>query len=257
MQTVADNLNPGGFPYLRCFDLDSESDMVRQTIDPPSVAPEPPPTMTYEEYLAWAGEDLWSEWVDGKVIVFMSPLIGHQYVVQFLNMLVGLYVNLLGLGRVFPHQTELLILDGRVSREPDLIFVATANLHRVTDRRVDGLADLVVEVISDDSVARDRRDKWQQYAAAGIPEYWLVDWRPGTQRADFFQLGPDGVYERQDPDAAGRYHSSVLTGFWLDPNWLWQNPLPDPLALLEAIAPHAIRITRPASAPDEGDARAT
>jgi len=230
--------------------------MVRQTVDPPSVAPEPRQSMTYEEYLAWAGEDLWSEWVDGKVIVFMSPLIGHQEVVVFLLSLVKLYADLFKLGKVLPHQTELLILDGRVSREPDLIFVAAANLHRVTERRVEDRADLVVEVISDDSVARDRRDKWQQYAEAGIPEYWLLDWRPGTQRADFLQLGDDGVYERQELDAAGRYHSRVLPGLWLDPAWLWQNPLPDPLTLLEAIAPHAIRITRPESAPNEGDARA-
>ena len=230
--------------------------MVRQTIDPPSVAREPRQSMTYEEYLAWAGEDLWSEWVDGKVIVFMSPLIGHQDVVQFLNLLVGLYVNLFRLGRVFPLQTELLILDGRVSREPDLIFVSTANLRRVTDRRVEGAADLVIEVVSDDSVTRDRRDKFREYAEARIAEYWLVDWRPGRQRADFFQLGADGVYERQDPVAQGRYHSSVLPGLWLDPTWLWQNPLPNPLALLESIAPHAIRITRPESAPDEGAARA-
>ena len=135
--------------------------MARQTIDPPAVG-EQQMTMTYEEYLAWAGEDLWSEWVDGRVIVFMSPLIGHQYVVSFLFTLVRLYADLLKLGAVLPHQTELLILGGRVSREPDLVFVTTANLDRVTDRRVAGMADLVVEVVSDDSVARDRRDKRQQ-----------------------------------------------------------------------------------------------
>ena len=230
--------------------------MVRQAIDRPDVALEPPPRMTYEEYLAWAGEDLWSEWVEGEVIVFVSPLIGHQEVVQLLNMLVGLFVSLFRLGRVFPLRTELLILDGRASREPDLIFVAAANLHRVTDRRVEGSADLVVEVISDDSVTRDRCDKWQQYAAAGIPEYWLVDWRPGKHRAEFIQLGTDGVYERQDPDAGGRYHSSVLPGFWLDPTWLWQDPLPDPLALLGDIAPDAIRVSRLDPTPENGGVRA-
>ena len=32
-------------------------------------------------------------------------------------------------------------------------------------------------------------------------------------------------------DGEGHYHSRVLPGFWLDPNWLWQDPLPDPDAL--------------------------
>ena len=214
--------------------------MAHQTVDRP-VEDEQRRRMSYDEYVDWAVDDVWSEWVDGEVIVFVPPLIGHQYVVAFLFTLVRLYADLLKLGTVLPHQTELLILGGRVSREPDLTFVAAANLDRVTDRRVEGWADLVVEVVSDDSVTRDRRDKWQQYAEAGVAEYWLLDWWPGRQRADFFQLGPDGVYERQELDAAGRYHSRVLHGFWLDPAWLWQDPLPDPVRLMAEIAPHAWR----------------
>jgi len=214
--------------------------MARQTVDRP-VEGEQRLRMSYAEYLAWAGDDVWSEWVDGEVIVFMPPKIGHQDVISFLWLLVRLYADLLKLGKVLPHQTELRILGGRGSREPDLMFVATAHLDRITEHRVEGLADLVVEVISDDSVTRDRRDKWQQYAEAGVAEYWLLDWRPGKERADFFQLGADGVYERQELDAEGRYHSQVLPGFWLDPTWLWQDPLPDPAHLMAEIAPHAWR----------------
>jgi hypothetical protein len=44
-----------------------------------------------------------------------------------------------------------------------------------------------------------------------------------------------------EPDAAGRIHSTVLPGFWLDPAWLTQDPLPTQLAVIQQIAPEALR----------------
>ncbi len=39
----------------------------------------------------------------------------------------------------------------------------------------DGPPDLVVEVISPESVGGDRGEKFHEYEGAGIAEYWLVD----------------------------------------------------------------------------------
>ena len=49
--------------------------------------------------------------------------------------------------------------------------MAREHLERLTEARLSGPADLVVEVVSDDSVARDRADKFYEYQAAGITEY--------------------------------------------------------------------------------------
>lgn len=110
----------------------------------------------------------------------------------------------------------------------------------MTPERLEGPADLVIELISDRSLARDRDDKFYEYQAAGVPEYWIIDPRPGKERADFYQLMSAGKYQAALQDANGRYFATVLPNFWLDPNWLWQNPLPNPLALLAAIAPQAM-----------------
>jgi hypothetical protein len=59
---------------------------------------------------------------------------------------------------------------------------------------------------------------------------------------DFYQLQSDGRYQDALPDTHGHYHVAVVPGFWLDVNWLWQEPLPDPLAALQQIianTPHA------------------
>lgn len=192
--------------------------------------------MTYEEWLAWPDtESKQTEWVDGEAILFMAPKTVHALLTIFLARLLGDFADLFDLGRIIHAPFEMRL--ARSAREPDILFIATAHLDRLTPERFMGAADLVVELISDDSTARDHRDKYREYAEAGVAEYWLFDPRPGHHRADFFGLTAAGAYEPIPPDAAGRVHSRVLPGFWLDPAWLWQEPLPKPAALLALIVP--------------------
>jgi len=67
------------------------------------------------------------------------------------------------------------------------------------DRHDPDAFSLAVEVVSPDSVEEDRTTKARLYAAAGIPEYWIVDRRPGVPGdavVEYFKLGQDGRYER-------------------------------------------------------------
>jgi Uma2 family endonuclease len=68
-----------------------------------------------------------------------------------------------------------------------------------------------------------RGEKFSDYEAAGIREYWLID--PRRKDAAFYQCD-DGLYSRGSIDADGIYRSKVLPGFWLRVDWLWQQPLP-------------------------------
>lgn len=102
--------------------------------------------------------------------------------------------------------------------------MATANLGRLQDgRRLEGPADLVVEIVSRDSVARDYDDKFSEYEEAGVQEYWIIDPRQSRKRASFFRLGADGRFETVTSED-GIYRSHVLTGFWLRLEWLWEMP---------------------------------
>jgi Uma2 family endonuclease len=129
------------------------------------------------------------------------------------------------------------------AREPDLLFVAAARRHLLDQQRLNGPADLVVEIVSPESAARDRADKFDEYQGAGVREYWVVDVREGKERVDFWLLAEDGRYRAALPDGAGVYRSTVLGGFWLDTAWLWQEPLPSALATFAVVAnlPDAVR----------------
>ncbi len=188
--------------------------------------------MTHEEFLLLFNEALHAEWVNGEVVIFLPPSDRHQALVSLLDTLLTLFVRVYNLGiiRVAPYQMRATP-DGP-AREPDLLFIAEAHLDRVTTNRLIGPADLVIEIVSDESVARDRVDKFYEYQDAGIREYWLIDPRLGRERIDVYRLNAQGKYQAVLPNDRGRYTTPLLPGFSLDPDWLWQMPTPDLLPIL-------------------------
>ena len=187
--------------------------------------------VTYEEFLAWADEDTLAEWIDGEVVMYSPASRRHQEIGLFLGQVIGLHVEYSGAGKILvpPFQMKL----AQSGREPDLLFVAKTNLGRLKETYLDGPADLVVEIVSPESVGRDRGVKFYEYEQAGIPEYWLID--PQTKRAEFYQLTAANQYRLVQPDAEGTYRSAVLPDFWLRVEWLWQEPLPSLIRTLAEI----------------------
>jgi hypothetical protein len=58
------------------------------------------PSMSYEEFLAWASYGIRAEWVEGKVVLISPNSTRHQDIVVFLLMLLNLHVTRRKLGRV-------------------------------------------------------------------------------------------------------------------------------------------------------------
>jgi Uma2 family endonuclease len=187
--------------------------------------------------LDWASEHPHAEWVDGEVIEFITVKGRHALVFGFLFELVRSFVRIRQLGMVLSEPFEMRILEGQSARRPDIFVVLNEHLDRYSDDRLDGPADLVVEIVSDDSVTRDRDEKRDEYAAAGIREYWIVEGRTDRSGFELLVLNDAGSYEPPAPDAGGRMHSRVLRGFWVDPSWLAEYALPDPDRILDQIAP--------------------
>ena len=80
----------------------------------------------------------------------------------------------------------------------------------------------MVEIVSLESVGRDRGEKFYEYAQGRVPEYWLID--PQMEWADFYRLEGER-YRRVFSGEEGEYYALALPGFWLRVEWLWQEPL--------------------------------
>jgi Uma2 family endonuclease len=196
--------------------------------------------MTYQEYLERFDEHAHVEWVNGEAIVHVPPVEPHQDVVTLLVTLLRFYVDWRGLGMVLTAPFELRLPTGS-SREPDILFLTREHYHRRSRERWIGPADLLVEVQSDRTAKYDLGEKLVDYLRAGVREYWAINPRPRIRTFRPFVLSASGQYDKPGLDEHGRYRSTVLPGFWLDPTWLWQDPLPSAVDLIKAIVPDLFR----------------
>ena len=192
--------------------------------------------MSYEEFLRTTDESKHAEWVNGETIIFIPPTTDHQRLVGFLYALLLNFVHHFQLGEVFVAPYEMKLTAEGSSREPDILFIATEHLTRLEAKRLEGPADLIIEVISPSSVYRDRSDKFDEYEAAGVHEYWLVDGREDKQNASFWVLDESGKYRAALVDEHGVYRSTVIPKLWLKLEWLWTAEPVSPILAFAEIA---------------------
>ena len=188
--------------------------------------------MSEDEFVAWCDEDVWAEWVDGEVIMHSPASYKHSDLVAFLTIVLHLFVDHFGLGKICGPEFQFRLAELRRRRAPDLFFVAKGRLDRIQTNHFEGAPDLVIEIASPDSMARDWREKYWEYRTAGVREYWIID--PMAQRVEAYRLTDDGEYAVIGLQK-GRLASTVLPGFYLRPAWLWQDTLPNPLAVLKEL----------------------
>ena len=180
--------------------------------------------MSWEEFLQWEPEHNHNEWVDGEVIELMPVEQRHQTILSMLDTLISLFALKFDLGSAFIAPFLMRLISRPSGREPDLLFIRKENLHRLRNTFVDGPADLVIEIISPESDARDRITKFAEYELGGVREYWLID--HFEQETFFYQLDAQGKYQRVLANESGRYDCAAIPGFWINVNWLWQEPKP-------------------------------
>jgi len=187
--------------------------------------------LTEEEFLEFCDEDTRAEYIDGEVIVHSPVSNKHCRIATFLTTILQLHIDQHQLGIVWADNFQVRPRPG-LRRIPDLIFVSVENQVVVTNSEVDGAPDLVVEIVSPDSVERDWRVKYLEYEKAGIREYWVID--PIYEKMNIYCLNEQGKYQPQQAENK-ILKSKVLAGFWIKPDWLWQEPLPNVISIAKEL----------------------
>jgi len=186
-------------------------------------------TRDLASFRAWAVSSRFPEhgridFLAGDLEVDMSPeeLHTHGRAKSAIGSVLFALVDDQGRGSVYIDRARISSPKASLSVEPDVVVVFWDTLdqgrvreisrsRRRPDRMIEmeGAPDLVVEIVSDSSEKKDLNRLPPLYAAAGIPELWLVDARKKAIRFDIQTLGPDG-YETVEPDAKGWRYSPRL-----------------------------------------------
>lgn len=152
---------------------------------------------------AFLGDELWAD-------LSMETLI-HNQLKHLIAVIVGGFVMSARLGVFFADRMRLVHEGVLLSDEPDGMFASHAAISSGRVRwekgldslEVIGTPDMVLEVVSRNSVHKDSVVLRELYAAAGIREYWLINPLGGQVEFDILKL------------ARGRYATTRKSGGWL------------------------------------------
>lgn len=197
---------------------------------------------TYDEWLTTPRNAARTELVDGDPVQRVATTPDHDAVVDEFRAWLR-EAQRAGYGRVLggPASTLLDAASTRQNaREPDVFFVRQERRAIITSRSVEGVPDLVIEVLSPGNRADDLPGgaAWKDYERYGVPAYWIVDietrrvaqyeWRDG-------RYGPPMLLTVQDT-----LQSPIFPGITLPVAQLFVNVL----------EPERSASARPASAGD-------
>ena len=152
------------------------------------------PLLSFEDYVAYDdGTAARYELVDGELVEMPLPTFRHFLIAKCLEQALDAAIQQLG-------QPWLCFREAGVRtgiRKSRLTDVCVVTLEQARELQGSALIFstpplLVAEVVSPDSVTRDYRYKRTEYAALGVPEYWIVD--PLQAKVTVLQW-QEGMYE--------------------------------------------------------------
>ena len=132
---------------------------------------------TYEEFMSLPeGDPYRYELIDGDLCMTPAPNTRHQEISMNLSEIIRHFLRTNPLGKVFAAPYDVVFSQEPPQVvEPDLVFVSKDRLSLITEKNLQGAPDLLVEILSEGTSRRDRREKHSLYERFGVPEYWIVD----------------------------------------------------------------------------------
>ncbi len=149
-----------------------------------------------------------AEFINGEIIVHSPAKKRHTEAGKLLLRLLDLYVQIRDLG--FLGYEKTLVTLTRNDYEPDLCFFRKEKAQAFTSDQMKYPApDFIAEILSPSTERRDRGVKFEDYAAHGVGEYWLLD--PKAEVVEQYVL-KDGQYVLRMKSGSGQIESEVIDG---------------------------------------------
>jgi Uma2 family endonuclease len=177
----------------------------------------PATKLTYHDYLLLPEDGKRYEILEGDLYMTPAPTPRHQLIVTRLNHVLMTYLDTHAIGTLLTAPTDVLLSDTDIV-QPDLLFVREGGAAAITDKNIQGPPDLVVEILSPATAARDRELKRKRYEHFRVGEYWLID--PDANTLEILVLSGDRYTRHALVTRPVQATSPLFPGFTLDLGWI-------------------------------------
>ncbi|RJP23822.1 MAG: Uma2 family endonuclease [Candidatus Omnitrophota bacterium] len=162
-----------------------------------------------QQFIEEIREDQKAEFINGEIIFHSPTKLRHLAASKSLVSLLNAYVQIHHLG--FVGIEKMMISLTRNDYEPDISFFGKEKAQYFNgDQMRFPAPDFVVEILSPSTEKVDRGVKFEDYAAHGVQEYWMID--ADTQVVEQYVLKDDG-FELNMKSDSGLLKSVAVQGF--------------------------------------------
>jgi Uma2 family endonuclease len=154
-------------------------------------------------------EEVREEFINGEVVKQMPAKHRHTLAVRHIGGLADVFVRLRKLGAIATEQA--LTEFPRNDYGPDICFWGPGKSSQINDSTlIYPIPDFICEVLSPSTEDRDRGVKFEDYAAHGVAEYWIVD--PELRLIEQY-FARDGKFELAGKFIDGLIRARAIEGF--------------------------------------------
>lgn len=146
--------------------------------------------LTYDDYLLIPDDGNRHEIIDGRHYMNAAPNPVHQLISRHIQFQLMEQLEFTGLADVFNAPADVYFDHFNVV-QPDLVVVLKSR-PIISKTKIEGVPDLVVEILSPSTRALDLKLKRTLFEKFGVPEYWIVD--PDACSVDQLIYGDDKQY---------------------------------------------------------------
>ena len=154
---------------------------------------------SYKDYLTWNKDNERWELINGiPYDMSPAPTRKHQGISRNLSMQLSNYLDDKECSiYAAPFDVRLPVgfqADSEIKTvvQPDISVFCDQD--KLDDRGAVGAPDLIIEILSPSTAAKDLREKFSLYEKSGVKEYWIVD--PANETLTVYSLDVNGKYPR-------------------------------------------------------------
>jgi Uma2 family endonuclease len=157
--------------------------------------------ITYEHYkLIEDLADKRYEVIGGRLMMTPAPIPYHQRISRKLERILEDFIIKNDLGEIFDAPCDVVLSEIDIV-QPDIFFIPKDKTYIITDTHINGVPDLIIEILSPISASKDTVIKKRLYLKNKVKEYWIVD--PMEKEIQIFSLIGDsyklaGIYKKED-----------------------------------------------------------